>query len=246
MNHVHTEGTFVRFGGETFRTEGRLYFRGGDGKDLLLIGMNPGSCLLAHGKEKELKQANEGEYVTGEIVMDKTMQHIVQMMDKACPSFKGTLYIINLFNVRCGNMGAAIKRYVALLAKKSFEPYLLTDIKEYSEARAYTAVWLAWSLRDESNINKRKRQVKRIFDPSRDKRPISPSKNLVAKFKGNDPSSIHVWHFKPLLDKHAIIYRNDVIPLLRNILNGSSIDKDEVIEIELSLSAISEPISIVS
>lgn len=236
MDHVHAEGTFVRFGGETFRTEARLYFRGGVGKDLLLVGMNPGSCMLAHGKEKELKKANEGEYVTGEIVMDKTMLHIVQMMDEACPNFKGTLYIVNLFNVRCGNMGAVIKRYVRLLAKKSFEPYLLTNLKMYAKSRVFSAVWLGWSLRDESKINKRKKQVKRIFDSFTDKRLISPFNDQVAKYKDNDPSSIHVWHFRPLLAIHAKKYRNDMVPLLRNILGRSEINRDELSDKDIDMS----------
>jgi hypothetical protein len=214
MEHVHAIGTFVRFGGETFRTEARLYFRGGGGKDLLLIGMNPGSSMLAHGREKDLKLANEGEYITDEIVIDSTMKHIVQMMDEACPDFNGTLYIVNLFNIRCGNMDAGIRRYSALRSKKDYLPYLITDFRLYMKEHSFSAVWFGWSQRNQSNINKRKKLVKRTL----------ASRNLpVAKYKDDDQNSIHVWHFRPLLHRQMTGYRNYMVPLLRDILRVSEI-----------------------
>lgn len=214
MDHVHATGTFVKFGGEMFRMEARLYFRGGSGKNLLLIGMNPGSSMLAHGKERDLKLAGEGEYITGEIEIDSTMKHIVQIMDEACPDFNGTLYIVNLFNVRCGNMDAAIKRYTTLRAKNIYLPYLTTDFKAYMNEHSFSSVWLGWSQRNESNINKRKKLVKRILSASK---PLIPPTTLVAKYKDDDQGNIHVWHFRPLLQSHATLYRNYVVPLLREI-----------------------------
>lgn len=208
MDHVHAIGTFVNFGGETFRTEARLYFREGGGKDLLLVGMNPGSSILAHGREKDLNLASEGEYITDKIVIDSTMKHIVQMMDEACPNFNGTLYIVNLFNIRCGNMVNAIKQYIALRAKKDYLPYLITDFSAYIKERSFSAVWLGWSQRNERNINKRKKLVKRT---------LSTFNPQVAKYQGDNQGNIHVWHFRPLLQSQAIQYRNYVVPLLRGI-----------------------------
>jgi hypothetical protein len=218
MEHVHAVGTFVRFGGETFRTEARLHFRGGGEKSVLLIGMNPGACKLT--KEDSLKMAKVGEFVTGEIVLDKTMKHIVRMMDEACPSFKGTLYMYNLFNARCGDMAGAMKLYAKLSAVKSFEPYLLTDIKECLKARTYSAVWLGWSLREQKLMNKRKKGVKQIIKSHEIK---GEKIKVIAKYKDHDPNQIHVWHFRPLLGGFATEYRGDVIPQLREVLNDEKL-----------------------
>jgi hypothetical protein len=213
MDHVQAIGTFVRFGGETFRTEAMLDFRGGGGKNVLLVGMNPGACKLI--EEDILKQAKAGEFVKGEIVLDMTLKHIVMMMDEACPSFKGTLYVFNLFNARCGNMDNAMKLYTKLSAAKSFEPYLLTDLNECLKARTYSAVWLGWSLREQKLINKRKKGVKQMIASHR----VEGEKiKVIAKYKDNDLNQIHVWHYRPLLGDFAAQYRAEVIPQLRKIL----------------------------
>ena len=210
MNHINAQGTFIRSGDFVFRTKAELRFGEGNGQRLLLIGLNPGSCQLLHKNEWDAFLQQEKRSVTGEIALDPTMKQIAKIIEEADPAFSGTLHMLNLFNLRNGNIDSALKEYHKLKLDPNILPLLETNFESDISFSQYSCDWLGWSQHSHSELNLRKKSVRHQLEMG--KVPV------IARYRNDNPKDHHVWHFKPLMKKHADEYRKYMVPLLSNHL----------------------------
>ncbi|WP_379135239.1 DUF1643 domain-containing protein [Paenibacillus sp. sgz500958] len=210
MNHIQAQGTFIRSGALVFRTKAELRFREGNGQRLLLIGLNPGSCQLLHKHEWASFLEQEMRSVTGDIALDPTMKQIVNIIEEAVPAFSGNLHILNLFNLRNGNIDNALQEYSKLKLDPHILPLLETDFKRDIIFSQYSCVWLGWSQHSHSELNLRKKSVRQYL--------ALAGTPVLARFRNDNSKDHHVWHFKPQMKNQSDEYRNYIVPLLSNHL----------------------------
>jgi hypothetical protein len=203
-------GTFIQKGSHIFRSHAELQFGEGTGETFLAIGLNPGSSQLIDPVQWGKLLSSQNQPITGEIKLDKTMLHIKEIVLAAKPDFQGKVVINNLMNYRSGNMAEALAAYKDLKVRGGY-PELETDFDEVLRKYANSSfVWLGWSLRSDSILNSRKKEVLNAINIL--------GKRIVAKHYKEDFSSPHVWHFCPLLHKNAQMYKIYIVPILQGAL----------------------------
>jgi pentatricopeptide repeat protein len=203
-------GSFIKKGEHIFRLDAELIFGNGNGPVILGIGLNPGACQLIDKEAWNSFLQSDNLVVTGEIKMDRTMLHISEMVLEAQPHFQGKVNLNNLMNYRNGNMNEALSIYKQLKRDGLYLDELETDFNQLLKNHLSSIIWLGWSLKRSAILNARKNQV--ITNVS------NSCKRIIAKYHNDNPSSPHVGHFCPQLQKDALTYRSYIIPKLRAAL----------------------------
>ncbi|SEB97882.1 hypothetical protein [Paenibacillus sp. GP183] len=203
-------GSFIKKGEHIFRLNAEMIFGEGNRPVILGIGLNPGSCQLMDMEEWNSFLRTDNLVVTGKIKMDRTMLHISEMVLEAQPHFQGKVNLNNLMNYRNGNMNEAISMYKQLKRDGLYLNELETDFNQLLNNHPSSIIWLGWSLNRSAILNARKDQV--YTDVS------NSSNRIIAKYPNDNPSSPHVGHFCPLLQKDAIAYRSYIVSQLRAAL----------------------------
>ncbi|MCM3001282.1 hypothetical protein ACTHSJ_26240 [Paenibacillus cellulositrophicus] len=208
---IRGTATFIQRGGYIFRVEAKLSFGNGSGPDILAIGLNPGSCQLEDPYEWEVLEGLENQKITGKIKLDRTMNHMKEIILEADPSFQGTIRIYNLINYRNGNLSEALTIYKQMKQRQEFLFELETDFANLLQRDVCSFIWLGWSYEKNSMLNRRKQQV--MDDIIRSQKPI------IAKYHNDKPFNVHVGHFSPQLVSKAKEYRSYIVPQIRSALN---------------------------
>jgi hypothetical protein len=203
-------GSFIKKGEHIFRLNAEIIFGEGNGPIILGIGLNPGSCQLMDREEWHSFLQTDNLVVTGEIKLDRTMLHISEMVLEAMPQFQGKVNLNNLMNYRNGNMNEALSMYKLLKWNSLYLNELETDFHQLLKNHPSSIIWLGWSMNRSAILKARKDQVYTNVSNS--------SNRIIAKYPNNNPTSPHVGHFCPLLQKDAIAYRSYIIPQLRAAL----------------------------
>jgi hypothetical protein len=203
-------GTFVKKGEHIFRTDAKITFGQGTGRKILAIGLNPGASKLSNQEQWNSFLSKDCAVEEGEIVLDRTMLHIQSIILDAVPTFNGTVYIQNLMNYRNGDITEALRQYQIFKAKGLHAVDLETNEDLLLKYHSDSVIWLGWSQRESALLNARKKQVMSHLSAHKDR--------IIAKYKDDNPNSIHVWHFNPQLKSDSDSYRTYIVPKLRNAL----------------------------
>lgn len=157
MERVRAYGTFIKNGGNTFRTDTYIQF----GKSNNIIGTcvlcNPGSSSLLNMDTEQQELLDKGYVVTGEIIKDNTIKQLQVIIEQTYgQALEGNLLIYNLFTLK----NAEMKKATTMLSKVNFdEDILYKDFEKYKRQASFLPwVLIGWGCEDSSKVNKEKRK----------------------------------------------------------------------------------------
>jgi hypothetical protein len=138
----------------------------------LIIMLNPGSSRLVDEKAWNTFVHNEYQ-VSGELLLDNTMESIVRVLEDSFGDLEGELTIQNLFNLRDSDSPSAIEKYKDCFVSSKpnklnsnfpscinpkYKDMLHTIIDE-KYMNQFPWIWLAWSVQDGMYLNERRKQI---------------------------------------------------------------------------------------
>jgi hypothetical protein len=206
---VKAYGTFKKVGEYIFRTDAYLQWGSSSESIGTIILFNPGSSRLIDdipwGLFKKNKQSNIE--LTGELVLDPTMEVIRDIINDVHPHISGRLQICNLMNLREAKMNNAITIYEKIKDQDVFKDVLHTDYSFLSKQET-PWVWCAWSVESKKSINMRKKEV------ADNLRKLEIKRYAVYRPEDDD-TSIHTYHVRPQLKEKQKEYANKIIIEMR-------------------------------
>ena len=173
--------------------------------------LNPGSSSLADTREWT-NFINKEANITGEIVLDDTMQANVDILESAIPQLNGVLHIHNLFDLRNSASDKALDLYKKL-QDKNIET-LEHDFK-LDFISKFPWVWIAWGVEDQKEINARKRKIKNVVRSSG--KPIFGIYTQQKKFLNSSPR-IHYYHPLPQNPNQKQTYKDGMVAQFKSFL----------------------------
>lgn len=234
--HKEAYGTFVKKGGQIFRTEAKIKW-GDSNKQLgLLIMLNPGSSKLKDEKEWiSFKDGNKDvDAITGKIILDDTMKVVVDILEKSHPNLNGILIIQNLFNLRNSESKGALLTYKDLFDKndskllannfkgcinEAYRDVLHTEISEDYISK-FPWIWLAWTVDDGKILNARRQMILNNI-PEEEMRFVINSRQQCHHLH----KELYAYHVCPRFHRDKEIYVHDMVFQMKEYWNNRKSSK---------------------
>ena len=201
---VTAYGTFRRVDSHIFRTAAMLKW-GASEKNLgILIMLNPGSCKLNDDLIWEKLSNGFIDVAEGSVALDETMKAVVSILTRSHPNLEGILHVHNLFNLRNATYDDALEIYKKICKDKNYQDALHTNFTQVFKT-VFPWAWLAWSVADNKEINKRKRDVYEAI-PQKVHKFLLNSEQL--KYQ---KSRIHIYHPLPRKLENRLKYEEMMV-----------------------------------
>lgn len=202
------KGTFIKRNNTIFRTE--AYIQWGNSDEVLgtVLMQNPGSATADIS-------INENEERLGNLHIDPTIKHLIEILEKAYPQEKliGRVYIYNLFSLRNGNGKSSIAEFNELWARdeplvKGFPKPRDELIKTLQQSQW---VLLGWGCGNTNlNLNTLKLQWLDL---------INEADTVIIGKKGNRALDYH--HPRPQLQSSQKEYKSFIVTQLKELLSSN-------------------------
>lgn len=229
-------GTFVKKDDYVFRTKAELSW--GNSNDLLglLIMLNPGSSrILDENKWNNFLDENKNisySEINGEILLDETMETVIDILEQSHPKLEGKLIIHNLFNLRDSESSDALTKYKEFFdftndrnlsqdlkphIKDKYRKILHTELDEvYVEQ--FPWVWMAWTVNDGKILNLRRKSI--LSSIATDIRRFA----IYSRQKCHEKSKeLYTYHVCPRNPNDKKFYAQEMIKQMKCYWNGNKI-----------------------
>ena len=201
-------GTFIQKDNLIFRTEAYLQWGMEEKYNGLIVMLNPGKSELSDKNKWNELIANNLRYISGEIILDPTIQKIVYIINEANPNFQGRVKLLNIFNLKNPKSKKAINEYRSMVFSKKYDEYLYCN---FNNIERYSWIWLGWGVKKDSVLDARKYEVKSIIDNSK----VHSFALYHIKYKDH----IYIYHPNPRNKELATTYSEKLIKQMKEYFN---------------------------
>lgn len=132
VDRVKVYSSFIKKGKHIFRHSTYLQF--GESKEIIggCVLCDPGATSLKI--KEEFKNLEDGREVSGEGIIDSTMDRLINIIEKTHgENICGRLYIYNLFTLRNSGINEATNYYKKLVKDNEYNELLNRDFKDFKE-----------------------------------------------------------------------------------------------------------------